>query len=154
MLDQKRYRIGELSRLAGVSRRTIDFYTRMGLLIPEERSEGNHRIYSQESLQLLHYINEMKSKKFSLEEIKERLLEARQFHSDPTHLVERVQKLQEDLLSIEREVALLKPDLAQAIQAGVPSNVQLSVKRALAQGFSLAQAILILLDPNFFTNNL
>lgn len=148
------YRIGELSRIAGVSRRTIDFYTRMGLLLPEERSEGNYRLYTEDSLERLHYINEMKAKKFSLEEIKERLDEAKQYVADPSHIIERVHKLQEDLLHIEREVTSLKPELAQVIQSGAPSDVQISIRRALGQGLSLAQAILLLLDPNFFTNNL
>ncbi|MDB5084139.1 MAG: transcriptional regulator, MerR family [Bacilli bacterium] len=152
--EEKQYRIGELSRITGVSRRTIDFYTRIGLLMAEDRSEGNYRIYNQECLERLAYIHEMKAKKFSLEEIKARLDEAREHLSDPNHLLERVHKLQEDLLTIEREVTSMKPELVNAIQLGVQSDVNTSIKRALAQGLSLAQAILLLLDPSIFTNNM
>lgn len=39
-------RIGELANLAGVSTRTVDFYTGLGLLEPAERTAGNFRLYS------------------------------------------------------------------------------------------------------------
>ena len=39
-------RIGELANLAGVSTRTVDFYTGLGLIEPAERTAGNFRLYS------------------------------------------------------------------------------------------------------------
>ncbi|MET7423165.1 MerR family transcriptional regulator [Dactylosporangium sp. NPDC005555] len=39
-------RIGELAHLAGVSTRTVDFYTGLGLIEPAERTAGNFRLYS------------------------------------------------------------------------------------------------------------
>src|SRR5512142_891516 len=38
-------RIGELAARAGVSTRTVDFYTGLGLLTPSRRSGGNFRLY-------------------------------------------------------------------------------------------------------------
>lgn len=54
------YRIGELSKLAQISARTIDYYTSIGLIEPAERSAKNYRLYSDETLQRLERIEQMK----------------------------------------------------------------------------------------------
>lgn len=64
------YKIGELARLSQVSPRTIDYYTKLGLLEPEKRSGTNYRLYSDETLSRLKRIEKMKREKFTLEEIK------------------------------------------------------------------------------------
>ena len=66
------YRIGELAEIAMVSKRTIDYYTSIGLL-KAERSKSNYRIYSDESLEDLKFIEECKSLHFPLDEIKRKL---------------------------------------------------------------------------------
>ena len=38
-------RIGELANLAGVSTRTVDFYTGLGLIEASQRTAGNFRLY-------------------------------------------------------------------------------------------------------------
>jgi DNA-binding transcriptional MerR regulator len=55
-----------------VSKRTIDYYTSIGLL-SAERSKSNYRIYSDESLQDLKFIEECKSLHYPLDEIKRKL---------------------------------------------------------------------------------
>ncbi len=55
-----------------VSKRTIDYYTSIGLL-KAERSKSNYRIYSDESLRDLKFIEECKNLHFSLDEIKRKL---------------------------------------------------------------------------------
>lgn len=55
-----------------VSKRTIDYYTSMGLL-RAERSKSNYRIYSDESLIDLKFIEECKSLHYPLDEIKRKL---------------------------------------------------------------------------------
>ena len=66
------YRIGEIAEIAHVSKRTIDYYTSIGLL-KAERSKSNYRIYSDESLEDLKFIEECKSLHFPLDEIKRKL---------------------------------------------------------------------------------
>jgi MerR family copper efflux transcriptional regulator len=66
------YRIGEIAELAMVSKRTIDYYTSIGLL-KAERSKSNYRIYSDESLNDLKFIEECKSLHFPLDEIRRKL---------------------------------------------------------------------------------
>jgi MerR family copper efflux transcriptional regulator len=55
-----------------VSKRTIDYYTSIGLL-KAERSKSNYRIYTDEALNDLKFIEECKSLHFPLDEIKRKL---------------------------------------------------------------------------------
>ena len=55
-----------------VSKRTIDYYTSIGLL-SAERSQSNYRIYTEESLKDLKFIEECKSLHYPLDEIKRKL---------------------------------------------------------------------------------
>lgn len=66
----KLYKIGELARLSAVSPRTIDYYTKLGLIEPEKRSDTNYRLYSDETLKRLKRIEQLKRDKYTLEEIK------------------------------------------------------------------------------------
>ena len=64
----KRYRIGEIARLSGLTLRTIRYYGELGLL-PEARTGGGQRYYSDQDLVYLKRIIELKGLGFSLEEI-------------------------------------------------------------------------------------
>ncbi|PGS51598.1 MerR family transcriptional regulator [Bacillus sp. AFS041924] len=64
------YKIGELAKEVGVSKRTIDYYTNLGLLEPQ-RSESGHRFYNEASLETLKFIEQCKSIHLPLQEIKE-----------------------------------------------------------------------------------
>lgn len=65
-------RIGDLAKVTGVTKRTIDYYTNLGLL-QAERSQTNYRYYSEEQIEQIKTIEEFKKRKLSLEEIKEQL---------------------------------------------------------------------------------
>ncbi|MCD7036218.1 MerR family transcriptional regulator [Metabacillus sp. GX 13764] len=67
------YRIGEIAKRADVSKRTIDYYTQLGLLQVEKTSSSNYRLYSENALDDIHFIEKCKELKMSLNEIKDRL---------------------------------------------------------------------------------
>jgi hypothetical protein len=46
----RKYTNSELARSVGVPTTTLRYYERIGLLEPEDRSQGNYRLYSGESL--------------------------------------------------------------------------------------------------------
>jgi DNA-binding transcriptional MerR regulator len=48
------FRIGELSRAAGVTVRALHHYDRLGLLTPSERTSGGHRLYTEADVQRLY----------------------------------------------------------------------------------------------------
>lgn len=68
---EKLYRIGELARLAGVNKSTIDHYTRLGLIDPVQRSDSSYRLYSQDALERINFVNTCKKNRLSLSEIQD-----------------------------------------------------------------------------------
>lgn len=64
------YRINELSRLAGVSVRTLRYYDEVGLLVPK-RSAGGYRQYSESDLEKLQEILFWRELDLSLDKIKD-----------------------------------------------------------------------------------
>lgn len=63
----KQYTISELARSVGVPTTTLRYYERIGLLEPENRSQGNYRLYSDESLRRLKFIQAVG---FTLDDVK------------------------------------------------------------------------------------
>jgi MerR family copper efflux transcriptional regulator len=62
-------RIGEIAARADVSRRTVDFYTGLGLLIPVRRSGGNFRLYQARDVQRIAAIRRLEAQGIRLDEI-------------------------------------------------------------------------------------
>ncbi|WP_423801429.1 MerR family transcriptional regulator [Neobacillus sp. SAB-20_R2A] len=100
------YRIGELAERAMVSKRTIDYYTSIGLL-KADRSESNYRIYTDESLHDLKFIEECKSLHYPLDEIKRKLeirkegsIQASEVEKHVCTLTQQMLKLHNDLFDI------------------------------------------------------
>jgi MerR family copper efflux transcriptional regulator len=68
------YTIGEFARLLGLSRRTIDFYTRQGLLHPDQTGSGHgYRRYTEEDRCRVTLIKQLQARKFTLQEIRQAL---------------------------------------------------------------------------------
>ena len=65
-------RINEVVKLTGVSARTLQYYDKIGLLIPEKQDNG-YRDYTHENLEKLQKILFYKFLKFKLNDIKELL---------------------------------------------------------------------------------
>ncbi|PCD05455.1 hypothetical protein CMV16_23415 [Peribacillus simplex] len=61
-----------MAEMANVTKRTVDYYTNLGLL-KAERSASNYRYYSVGELERLRRIEEYKRENLSLEDIKELL---------------------------------------------------------------------------------
>ncbi len=71
-MGEETYTIGQFSKLMGVSRRTVDFYTRQGLLHPEQGSPGHgYRHYTQEDRKRMLIIKQLQAQKYSLKEIRQ-----------------------------------------------------------------------------------
>jgi len=121
-----KYKIGKIAELAGVSKRTVDYYTNLGLLEPV-RSERNYRYYSEESLIRLKLIEGLKEKRLTLEEIKERLSlldgnlgEARKGNkgrpNDIDSIIEQVKQFENQLTQLQPAVvSSLGPEQAAVL---------------------------------------
>lgn len=138
-----RYRIGELAKAARVSTRTIDFYTRLGLLEPECRSEGNYRLYPQEALDRLRLIQELKQQHFTLEEIRETLAAAKQADLEAT--VRQVLELRETLAAALSRASKLQPAIWRLRRGPDGQALERWLQPVITQGLGLAQVLLLLL---------
>lgn len=137
------YRIGELSRAANVSQRTIDYYTTLGLIKPEERASNNYRLYSDETLMRLKRINEMKQEKYTLEEIKHSLAEWDKVTKEE-EMTQRLTALQIHMQQLEREVKELRPIIEQL----KPKQAKNLFKNLTPQSAAVIEALLLLLGKN------
>ena len=141
----KKYKIGELAELAGVSRRTIDYYTNLGLLKPE-RSESGYRYYTEDCLQRLKLIESMKSQRLTLDEIKERMsalagtLRIKGINDKPQGL--DLQFLKEQFKLLENQLAELQP-LVTNMESG---QAVVASRQVLMQSMALMQSLILYLS--------
>lgn len=63
------FTISELAKAAEIPISTVRYYERVGLLHPENRSSGNYRLYTSESIEKLKFIRAAKSTGFTLDDI-------------------------------------------------------------------------------------
>lgn len=69
--DVRLMTVNEVVKIAGVSKRTLQYYDSIGLLSAEKRTKSGYRLFSEESLEILKTIAHYKSMGFELKEIKE-----------------------------------------------------------------------------------
>jgi DNA-binding transcriptional MerR regulator len=62
--------IGEVADRVGLSLRTVRYYEEMGLLTPAERTEGGFRLFSEDQVERLLLIKQMKPLGFTVQEIR------------------------------------------------------------------------------------
>lgn len=73
MKSDERWTRGQLAKLAGVNLETIRFYEQKKLLTEPERTPAGYRLYKQEHLLRLKFIQKSQSLGFTLNEIKQLL---------------------------------------------------------------------------------
>lgn len=134
------YRIGELAKAANLSERTIDYYTKLGLISPETRSTKNYRLYSHETLDVLERIYQLKQEKYTLEEIKSIISKWNETtpESDVSY---KLVELELHMQRLEREVKALEP----IISSLKPGQAKRVLSNLLPQGVACMEAIRILL---------
>ncbi|MFB5167208.1 MerR family transcriptional regulator [Parageobacillus toebii] len=141
------FKIGELAELAGVSKRTIDYYTQLGLLEPV-RSETNYRYYPEESIERLRLIDALKKQHLTLEEIKERLQIIQNQPDAADEIADKIEHLQEEMKHIQEELLELKPLLKQLNE----QQIKLMTKPLAQQGYALLHTLAILFGGDPFIN--
>ncbi|HHH13630.1 MAG TPA: heavy metal-responsive transcriptional regulator [Thiolapillus brandeum] len=100
-----RYSIGEVARLTGLSRDTLRYYEKLGLLEQVARDSGGRRFYGKGHLSVLRFIRRAQGMGFSLEEIGQLL----QFRRDPVRARREVRELtRRKLLLVEEQLQELQ----------------------------------------------
>ena len=88
------YTVKELSKISGISTRTLRYYDQIELLVPPRLSSSGYRIYGENEVEILHQILFYRELGVSLGEIK-KLLEAPDYDKEKSlqdHLSALMQK--------------------------------------------------------------
>ncbi|USK27980.1 MerR family transcriptional regulator [Metabacillus hrfriensis] len=135
------YRIGELAKLANVSKRTIDYYTQIGLLHVDKTSKSNYRLYSEQALNDIQFIEECKLFNMCLQDIKERLELKRSQTNEEDKLIKQAEILAKHMKQLEHEIKELKPIFDKMNG----ENQEIIASRISPQSMALMQSLMILL---------
>lgn len=126
------YTIGQFSKIGFVTKKTLRFYDKIGLLEPAYVDEvNNYRYYTHDQILPLVQINELKEYGLTLEEIK-LLLEKQDNFLLEQALLGKLNEMDKNLHELQRNKERLKQRL-QVIQKGgvfmeIRQNVQIEVK--------------------------
>jgi DNA-binding transcriptional MerR regulator len=61
-MEQKYYQIDEVSKVTGLTKRTIRYYEDMELFAPTARTDSGYRMYSADDISIINEIKELRSK--------------------------------------------------------------------------------------------
>ena len=134
MSREQGLRIGELAALCGVSTRTVDYYTRVGLLQPAARTDGNFRLYEPEAARRLSQVKELQRRRLSLEEIRDRLT-----RDDVDGRVATLREVCGELEAIHRRLESVN-ELSQ-VDATVSTMARTGLRHALAISACLQELV-------------
>jgi len=90
------YTVGQLSKMAGVSARTLRYYDQVGLLAPSTVTDAGYRLYGEEAVSALAEILFFRELDFSIEEIL-------RIRSRPDYDAHEALERQRTLLTLQRE---------------------------------------------------
>lgn len=108
MSEKKMMIVNEVSRLTGVSIRTLQYYDKIGLLPPADYTEVGYRLYDDETLQKLQIILLFREFEFPLKDIR-RIIESPVFDREKAleqqiHILELKKEHIENLIDLARGV--------------------------------------------------
>jgi MerR family transcriptional regulator, copper efflux regulator len=129
-------KIGELAEMANVTKRTVDYYTNLGLL-KAERSASNYRYYSVGELERLRRIEGYKRENLSLEDIKELLKKDKE---DPSAIEVKGLQLKNKMDGLNEELQ----EFISLIEKDGKSELLLK-KQISRESMALIQSLLVLL---------
>lgn len=117
-----------------VTKRTIDYYTNLGLL-KAERSTSNYRYYDHSSIERIHYIEKRKAEGLTLDEIKIDMLERFAEEIDLYELRLKIRDLEKEVTEVLAHME--KTDLKRFEEVK---------KKISTESLSLIQTLLLLLN--------
>lgn len=134
LVGTEKLRIGELADKTNVTKRTIDYYTNLGLL-KAERSASNYRYYDPSSIERIEFIEKRKQDGMSLDDIKKEIIAK---YSEEVDVLELRLKIK----GLEKEVSEI---LAQLEKTDKKKFDDMK-KKISHESLSLIQTLLLLLS--------
>jgi DNA-binding transcriptional MerR regulator len=140
-MEDGSYTIGEFAKLTELSPRTIDFYTRRGLLHPEQLRRGHgYRHYTEGDRRRVALIKQLQASKFSLQEIRQ-ILDANSRGNTPS-AVEAMERVARDLEKLRN---LIQETRSTALATNQPA-MRLVAAEALQKATALCSLLMTLLQ--------
>lgn len=99
------YTTGEIARLCGVTVRTVQYYDKRGILMPEALSDGGRRLYGEDDVRKLRIICFLRDIGLSIDSIAELLQE-----EHPDRVIALL--LQQQRVQLESEIRMRTAQLA------------------------------------------
>ncbi len=112
-MSENHYKIGQLSRLCGLTERTIRYYDELGLLKTKSRTSGGQRVYSDSDLVYIKRIIELKALSFSLDEIKDIIRLGGEDESGEKRRAVLLQAYKEKKEAAEKKLARLEEEISE-----------------------------------------
>lgn len=142
--------IGQLASRCGVSKRTVDFYTGLGLLTPVRRNSGNFRLYQPSDIRRVAAIRRLEGQGIRLDEITHLLTD--RSAEDHTSCANRFEApcqadpvaLNAYLVDLDAQVRALRdlPEVADQQSRGVLTNLVARAHVLIATAVVLSEEIL------------
>lgn len=99
---------GDLARACETTVRTVRFYEEAGVLRPENRTEGGHRLFGEEDLEKLQLIMDLREAGMSLNEIRE-MFQLKHTHATPQEASEAMSgMLEAQIEAMQRKIEVLR----------------------------------------------
>ncbi len=99
---------GDMARLTGNTLRTVRFYEESGILTPDRRSAGGHRLFGHKQLERLQFVSDMRTSGLSLDSIRAMLALKENAPTGSAAAEQAARTLREHLGALDDKIALLK----------------------------------------------
>lgn len=104
----EKYNIGKVEKICGITKKTLRFYDKIGLLSPSEIAENNgYRYYNKASLYLIAIIKSYKQSGFKLEDIK-KLIYKENFNDIENNFRDKICELKNEEKKILQKIVTLE----------------------------------------------
>ena len=128
-MEKENYTTGEIAKICNVSRRTVQYYDREGIIQPSKISEGGRRIYSNEDLQKFKLVILYKNLGLPLKEIKDVLCSENKYKIITDILTQQNSKLEKqicEMIDLKKKISILLEDLNLNKEVSVLNSDELS----------------------------
>ncbi|WP_456270992.1 MerR family transcriptional regulator [Bacillus sp. AK031] len=134
----KSYKIGELAKESNVSKRTIDYYTKLGL-IDCSRSQNGYRHYDEQTIDKLKIIEQCQQVHMPLIEIKERLSMNQDEDMDIQVFEKQVDRVKYEMEHLSTELN----EIIQIVNSLKDDDKKQVLNRVSPQAMALIQSLLV-----------
>lgn len=126
------YKIGEFSKITGLTVKALRYYDEQEILVPSIRCENSYRIYSEQDFEKARMIKLLRSFEFSISEIKEVLSLCESIDDLYYVLREKQERIKQNIKSEQKRIEELEKYLYPGNKALPKPSYEITVKEVAA----------------------